>query len=197
MKESLTDRMRTIELIPGWIGIDKDKSLKELLEKERKKIELLDSVMKKENLITREYQEVLTFFSRENFLPIYLNADEQKRILELEKIVGYMGLTDNFSNVVINPAVLGGGGLVMSAGKCLTERKNLMSDKMTRRQSMKKLKNYFIYGSLFLVVPGFVASVAKSKLQDSAEKNALHVQSIIDRLYAHEHNPSKGSIDYT
>lgn len=179
MRETLVDQLKTIEIIPYYIDVDKYKETRELLEAWRKHNNLVDKAILGECSIIDEYKSFSKYRGGKNFVPHYINPEEQKRIKELELIIGSVGLS-NGENLVINPISIGSVGTLLIGGEIYLLGR---SRSISRREFLKMLLVAAGAGTFLMTTIGTVASLSKLSLQDEAAKSANYVQVTIEAVY--------------
>jgi len=140
MKETLVDQIRTIERIPSYITIDKDKAIRELLEKRRKDNSLVEKAIRRETSITKEYKNLTKYTP--GILPKLIPQADRTRCSELEDVVGGLGLNDT-ANIYMNPATLTPGLAVAASGEYAFLEKISKSKKSHKEGISEGFRNVF------------------------------------------------------
>lgn len=164
---TLVERLREVEEIPDYLGIDKTRAYEKIFEEFARTNSLLQKVIKGETAFSTEVLRAMKTSGRAKaFIPHYVENQRLKDLEELSEAIGHPR-EDNFDNLFMNPVSLGAFGIATSFLDGLK--------KFSRREFLK-------YLGLGVGVGG-INSAAKYFTQDTAAINAVYVDDKVKEVY--------------
>ena len=183
---SIAQQLRKIDDLPLEARVDKNTASKNVLESNRKRIPLLDRVIKGNTNLYASMEYIRwKYGGLAAFYPNLVADADNKIIRELSEIVGYSN--NSFTSMVINPIGFGvtAGAILFGVGARLDRRlESEIQQPIERRQVLKRSSTFLGAAGMALGGGlGFMFSLPKNHHIYLAMKDAQYVDSKIRELY--------------